>query len=379
MTQSATTPTLAERQEWTQTIDAVVVACVWIGERLAIVDGEGHVAWFDPNQPNLVSRPTHDGAILAVTASADGKALITGGDDGAVMRHAPDSDGVPLLRIPGRWIEHLVLSSPLGLGVAAAGREAIVFDAVSGAVVRRFTPPSTIGGLAIDPKGRRVAATHYGGATLWWLGIDGGNPRRLEWQGSHLAVAWSPDGRFVVTAMQEAMLHGWRLDDGADMRMSGYETKTRALSWSVKGRWLATSGALQAVCWPFAGADGPMGKPPLQCGAHSHRDPEYPREATSRSDDGERRPLVTRVAFSPTEELLAVGYDDGCVALVRLADGSSLSATSPEEGSVTTLAWDRGGTRLASGTESGRIAVFRIGEKSPSAIHRTPGRRNRRR
>lgn len=371
--------TLTDRTEWTETLDAVVVACVWVSDRLAIVDGEGRVAWIDPDEPRLVSRPIHDGAILAATASADGKALITGGDDGAVMRHAPDSDVVPLVRVPGQWIEHLLLSRPLGLGVAAAGREAIVFDSVSGTVVRRFAQSGTIGGLAIDPKGRRIAATHYGGATLWWLGIDGGNPRRLEWQGSHLAVAWSPDGRFVVTGMQESMLHGWRLDDGRDMRMSGYVTKTRSMSWSAKGRWLATDGALQAVCWPFAGADGPMGKPPGQYGLHGVQRLEVSRPAAGRARDGGRGPCVTQVAFHPTEELLAVGYEDGCVELVRLADGSSISALRPDGESVTSLAWDRAGKRLASGDESGRIAVFRIGEASVSDTRRPPAARHRRR
>ena len=122
----------------------------------------------------------------------------------------------------------------------------------------------------------------------------------LEWKGAHLAVTFSPDGRYLVTAMQENALHGWRLEDSKDMRMSGYPAKPRSLSWSAKGRFLASSGANAAILWPFHFKDGPMGKPPLQLGA--------------------REVLVTRVACHPREEVVAIGYSDGMVMAVRIAD-----------------------------------------------------------
>lgn len=350
---------LLDKQGWTARLDAVVIACTWVGSRLAVTDGDGRISWIDPREPALDPRTEHDGAILSAVATGDGAALITGGDDGRLSRHTPDGDRRELLNVSGRWIEHVALSPALGLGVAAVGREAIVFDPESGTERRRFTHPSTIGGLAIDPKGRRVAVAHYGGVTLWWLGLDGGNPRDLEWQGSHLAVTWSPSGRFVVSAMQEPMLHGWRLDDGADMRMSGYATKTRAFAWSVKGRWLATDGAAQAVCWPFTGGNGPMGKPPLQRGAHGLTVAASQSEEMEPGSDAAMR-LVTVVAFHPKEDVLAAGYGDGCVELIRLADGSCLNAIPPDGEPVTALAWDRTGALLAAGGESGRVALVRI-------------------
>lgn len=347
---------LAERQGWTGALDAVVVSCVWVGKRLAICDGEGRITWIDPELPRIEPQPGHEGAVLAAAAIGDSDALITGGDDGRLIRHAADGERRVLAHFPGRWIEHLALSPVLGLGIAAVDKEAIVFDLRTGAIVRQFAQPSSIGGLALDPKGRRAAVAHYGGVTLWWLGIEGGNPRRLDWQGSHLAVTWSTDGRFVVSAMQEAMLHGWRLGDGADMRMSGYSVKMRAFAWSVKGRWLATGGAPQAVCWPFAGHDGPMGRHPLQRGTHGLS----PGRSIDGSDSGDHAPLVARVAFHPKEDILAVGYDDGCVELIRLADGSSLAAVAPDGEAVSDLVWNRGGSLLACGSESGRIVVIRI-------------------
>src|SRR3546814_9095659 len=78
--------------------------------------------------------------------------------------------------------------------------------------------PSTVTGLAFNPKGRRLVASHYGGVSLWWAKAEAQQPKRFSWKGSHVAVTWSGDGRFVITATQESELHGWRLADGADMR-----------------------------------------------------------------------------------------------------------------------------------------------------------------
>ena len=89
------------------------------------------------------------------------------------------------------------------------------------------------------------------------------SPRKLEWKGSHTAIAIHPDGDAVVTAMQENALHGWRLSDSQHMRMSGYPAKTESLSFTRNGKWLASSGADAMVLWPFFGG-GPMGKAPIE-------------------------------------------------------------------------------------------------------------------
>jgi WD40 repeat protein len=160
----------------------------------------------------------------------------------------------------------------------------------------------------------------------------------LPWKGAHLRVTFSPDGKYVVTSIQENALHGWRLDDGKDMRMTGYPAKPRSTSWSAKGRFLATSGANAAILWPFHFKDGPMGRQPLQLGA---------REA-----------VVTRVSCHPRDELLAIGYQDGMVLAVRVADAEEALLRRPAGSPITALAWDGSGRRLAFGTEDGAGGVI---------------------
>ena len=205
--------------------------------------------------------------------------------------------------------------------------------------VKSWSGPSTARGLAFQPKGYRLAATHYNGATLWFPKVEGA-PQTLEWKGAHLDAAFSPDGRFLVTSMQENSLHGWRLADSRNMRMTGYPAKTRSLSWSHDGQWLATSGADAAVVWPFKDKDGPMGKAPRECGVRQAR--------------------VTRVAFHPKALVVAIGYADGAVLLCRLADGAEIPARDPGGGPVSALSWDAVGARLLFGLETGAAGLLTL-------------------
>ena len=196
--------------------------------------------------------------------------------------------------------------------------------------------PSTVGGLAFAPKGVRLAIAHYNGVTLWFPNAQT-EPETLEWKGSHLAVRMSPDGRFVVTSMQEPTLHGWRLADRKDMRMSGYGARVRSLDWTVGGKWLATSGSTQLILWPFQAKDGPMGKTPRILA---------PAEAQ-----------VEVVACHPKQEVVAVGYADGLVLLVRIDDGAEVLARRPGDAPVTALAWSATGKRCSpSGPRTARPA-----------------------
>ena len=68
---------------------------------------------------------------------------------------------------------------------------------------------------------------------------------------------------------------------------------------------------------------------------------------------------VSRVAFHPKALVLAIGYEDGCILLVRLTDASELLARHPREGiGITALAWDDNGKRLAFGGQDGQAGVL---------------------
>ncbi len=311
---------------------SVVDAC-FLGRTPALALADGHVLLAEIGEERRIAAH-EDGAILV--AAGDGRKIFTGGDDGRLI--ATDAAGkTEILATEKGWIDALAVRNDAALAWSS-GKTVRARDAKG--ELKSWQAPSSVRGLAFFPKGYRLAIAHYNGASLWFPNTAAG-PEAVEWKGSHLDAAVSPDGRFVVTSMQENMLHGWRLADKKNMRMSGYPAKSRSLSWSHDGAWLATSGADGCIVWPFSGKEGPMGQPPRECGVRPNV-------------------LATRVAFHPKALIVAIGYDDGWILLVRLTDGAEILVRRREDerDAVTALAFDATGARMVFGTQGGQAGML---------------------
>ncbi|HZX83976.1 MAG TPA: WD40 repeat domain-containing protein, partial [Reyranella sp.] len=274
----------------------------------------------------------HKGAILSV--SGDARRVLTGGDDGRVVATTGDGTMTTVFEQRGRWVDQ-VAAGPDG-AVAFSAAKTAYFQPAKGEA-KTLDLPSTVGGLAFAPKGTRLAVAHYGGATLWFPNAVA-KPEVLEWKGSHRGVLWHPEARFVVSTMQEPALHGWRLPDGAHMRMTGYPTRVRSMEFTAGGKFLATSGSTEVILWPFGSKDGPMGKQPTMLA---------PRDVR-----------VSCVAAHPKDEVIAVGFEDGMVMMVRMSDGAEILCRAPGASAVTAMGWRADGGALAIGTEDGKAGLL---------------------
>ena len=330
MTNRSDTPSVADKTRAVKA-DAAVVGVHFLNDSAVFVAGEESLLFVaaDGSEKSVAA---HAGGILA--SAGDGERIVTGGDDGKVVAtNAAGEVRVVAADEKKRWIDHVALG-PDGAVAWSAGKTAFVQNKKG--EQRQLDVVSTVGGLAFLPKGFRLAIAHYNGATLWFPNVQG-KPETLEWKGSHLGITVSPDGRFVITAMQEPMLHGWRLMDGKHMRMSGYAARVRSMAWTAGGEFLATGGADQLILWPFQSKDGPMGKQPTLHAPHSAR--------------------LNIVAGHPKQPVVACGYADGLVLLVRLADGAEILAKRPGDAAVSALAWSGDGSRLAFGCEDGAAGI----------------------
>ncbi len=325
-------------------LEAFVVACAFdrAGRTAAFALGDGTLRLTPVGGVAWPAVAVHDGAALALAADGDG--FVSGGDDGRLLRVGPDGGLTVLAEYGTKWVEHVAsfADGRQRLLACSVGKHVHLFDA-AGTPLKSLAHPSTVTGIAFDARGKRVAASHYGGASLWFVGSKSDNPRQLEWKGSHLGIVLSPDGDSVVTAMQENALHGWRLSDGQHMRMSGYPSKTAAMSFSRSGKWLATSGAESVVLWPFFGG-GPMGKAPTELASGG-------------------TVFCTTVACHPNHDAVAAGYGDGTVLLIDIATARILPVCGPGRGPVSALAWSGEGAFLAFGTETGFAAVVDFAER----------------
>lgn len=314
------------------TLASPATAACFLGERAVFVSGEESCTFVgsDLAQQRV---EVASGAILC--AASDSKRVLIGTDDGQVV--ALDAEGrieTVTADAKRRWIDNVAMH---GDGALAWSAGKTAFVRTRDGEIKSLDLPSTVGGIAFAPKGLRLAIAHYGGATLWFPNMAA-KPERLEWAGSHLGVIFSPDNRFVVTAMHEPALHGWRLADARHMRMTGYPGRVRSMVWCAGGKLLATSGADSVILWPFGSKDGPMGKEPEMLAS--------------------LRARVSCVSAHPRENILAAGYEDGTVLLVRLADGAEILVRANQGDAVSALAWNAKGSRLAFATEAGAAGLL---------------------
>ena len=326
-----------EERGQTQDLGAYVVDAVFDRAGTAafgLGDGTVRIA----RGPDWPAVEAHDGAVLAMAADLRA-GWVTGGGDGGLRRIASDGVLSDVARYGSKWVEQVAtFADGKGGGVlaCAVGKVVHVLDG-GGAALKSLQHPSTVTGIAFDAKGKRIAASHYNGCSLWFVAAKTDSPRIMEWKGSHTGVILHPAAEAVVTAMQENALHGWRLSDGQHMRMSGYPSKTASLSFSRNGKWLASSGAESVVLWPFFGG-GPMGKAPLELA-------------------GADGVICTQVACHPSHDMVAAGFNDGMVVLADIASERIIPVAPPGHGPVSALNWSATGSHLAFGTEEGFAAL----------------------
>ena len=315
-------------------IGAAVSSVHFLGDDAMFVGAEENV-FFESAEGQISTVPVHGGGILC--AVSDGTRLVTGGDDGKVVAFDGKGEVTVLATDPKRrWIDNVALH---GDGAVAWSVGKMAFVRTGKNEEKSLEAPSTVGGLAFAPKGLRLAVAHYNGVTLWFPNMAA-TAEFLAWAGSHLSVTFSPDNKFLVTAMHEPALHGWRLADNRHMRMTGYPGRVRSMSWSTGGKALATSGADTVILWPFASKDGPMGKEPAMLAPLQAR--------------------VTAVACHPKQDVLAAGYGDGTVLMVRLEDGAEILVRRNGTAPVAALAWNAKGSLLAFADEDGGAGLLAL-------------------
>jgi len=72
------------------------------------------------------------------------------------------------------------------------------------------------------------------------------------------------------------------------------------------------------------------------------------------------REEVTCIVQSPQQEFFAVGYADGSVRLWNSSTGSVVTTFNGHKKSVTALAFDNAGTRLASGSQDTDLILWDV-------------------
>lgn len=339
-------------QQWNFNLPATALAINRRGDWVAVALSDGSLRLLPANADAATPKEMklHDGIALSLQPDADDHAFLSGGDEGKIFIIDPEIEAPTLIaEQKNKWIDHVAASTEGEFRAYSAGKQVYLLDADGNEAGLPRELPSSAGGLVFSPNGKRLAASHYNGVSLWWSNAKDSTTTKLNWKGSHLGLIWHPDGKTIISAMQESALHGWRLSDNKEMQMQGYAGKIHSMGFTAKAPYLTTSGAEQVICWPFFGG-GPWGKTPLTLGGSDGR-------------------LVSRVAAHPKDEMVAAGYEDGMIILAPLDGRMEMLIHSPVGSGVVGLAWNGDGDCLFATLENGYLLLFTIESVKKSVAH----------
>jgi WD40 repeat protein len=304
------------------------------GERIAAAGTTGPIAIIAIADGTVLTTIDHPTSTTALAWNPKEGSLASGGQDGTVR--AWSADGTPRWStdVQPAWVEVLAWD-PQGRNLAAAsGRSVAMLDVDGATRWNADAETSTVMDLAWHPNGNALASIAYGGITL--RDATGPSPtRRVPWTGSGLRLAWSPDGRFIAAGDQDATVYIIFAKTGRKLQMWGFPRKVRELAWNRSGRWLATGGGDTPTVWDTSGKNGPEGRTPVSLVGH---------EGTVRT-----------LAWSPKEDLLASGCDDGIVHLWTPVSHHEPIATIELPDAITALSWLLDGSGLLIGDADGTV------------------------
>ena len=313
------------------------------GSRLAVADASGQVAvWHVGSQECVFRNTKHQGAVLAEGWHPGGNILATAGEDG-VGRVWDVGSGEERAVVPvgdGKgWVEHLAWESGGERLAMTAGKtlQILKWSESGGCSVEWETSDhkSSVSDLCWR-KGYpgQIFSSCFGGATLWQVGMD--SPvNTFPYDGALLSLSISSNGQYLAAGNLDGSVHLWSLSTGQNWHMAGYPCKVGHVVFDPYGASLWTAAGPDLVAWSAQKFEGSSGRllsghlgwiQAIAC---------HPRQrvvATVGEDGllclwepGKAKPRVSQelrvsrglscVAWSPTDVCLAVGADDGTVAL----------------------------------------------------------------
>jgi len=310
------------------------------GARLAVANMGGLPKVYDLSaRTEVITLTGHVGKATAIAYSPDGARLVTGGEDQSV-RIWDAATGAELRRMQGSPSPSRVVFSPDGLRVAAVGADGTltVWDAASGQ--RLFNVAGQAIGfrdVAYTPDGKQWITAGSDGTARTWDATSGLQVRVWTGHKSEVrAVAISPDGRLLATCSDDGTAKLWDNGPGRELLgWSGHAGWATGAAYSPDGALLATSGTDNALkLW-----DPATGEPQ--------------RSLTSESQGG-----LYSLCFDADGGRLGLGSGNGSAGVWDLSMGKQVLSVTLGADWVTDIAFSPDGVHLAACSRDGRVALW---------------------
>lgn len=311
------------------------------------IDPPAFRAWFaDPALQGVSAEKSlsaHQGAVLALAISQDGKALASGARDNLVkLWSLPDGKLTSTMEGHKEDVTNVVLSSD--------GRT--VYSASDDKSVRIWGPPKAGAATpAPQPKQRKGMVAKPAGPRGTLIATLESHTGAIE------TLVVSPDGKTLATGSRDNTIRLWALPGGKlESTLSGHESTPQRILFTSDGKWLASHAERDWRVWSVA--EGRL------IGAHGGRDENIEAiaalpDSSALVSSGPDREL--RFWSLPGLDLLGTvpGFDSEVRSMEVSPDGTKLVALRSSEIDVWLLPEGRRLARLAAGRSS-RFSRFKM-------------------
>ena len=312
----------------------------WSADSRAFVvaGGEGRLYRVQRDGGDAVLLGLQAPGLLAASWQPRGSVIATAGQDGSIRLWNADDGSMREVHRGRLWPAGVAWRADGTRLAFATGKALQLLDAAGAPQLTLDAHPVPLSHLAWRGRDEVLAAAN--GALFVDRIDDGGRITQHLLEGTPQTLALSPDLRIVANGLADGTVNFRYLNTQKRSRMSGYEGKVEQTVWSTNSRYLATtsSGASSIVIWDFGGR-GPEGSEPAQLNGHEER--------------------IAALAWQCGGTHLASAGQDWRVALWKPGPGSrSMLDVQRLEAPAALARWSPDGRHLAVGETSGRIRVY---------------------
>lgn len=225
------------------------LSCDVFGTKVVCGMANGEMRFYDMSGKALQRVKVHTAFVNSVRFSADGNSVVTGSNDWSAKIFSTESGR--LLRAfstPSDDIHSISLSADgkyaaLAQGNVAESHRVRVWDIKRGKLVDGFVARSDkdrLLSVAFSPRGKHLAASTFGGNSLYWSFPDNFPSGKMSVGGGDIpALAFTPNGKNIVSGNRRGDLLFWRYDRGKNETVLADSNGIASVAVSPDGKTVA--------------------------------------------------------------------------------------------------------------------------------------------